>query len=268
MSGPLHVAVLLCAGLTAGCWLLSIVTRNYSQVDRLWSLAPPLYALWFARCAGFDDARLDLMAALVTLWGARLTYNFARKGGYRPGNEDYRWLVVRRQVGPVGFQLLNATFIAPFQNALLLLIVLPAARALDHRGAPLGPLDALATLGFLLFLAGEVTADQQQWRFQSEKHALQSRGEAVAAEFVTTGLFRFSRHPNFFCEMAIWWSFSLFSLAAGAGLLDVAMLGAPILTLLFQGSTSLTERISVEKYPAYADYQRTTSRLLPLPPAG
>jgi steroid 5-alpha reductase family enzyme len=268
MSGlsPLHVAVLLCAALTAGTWLLSLVTRNYSQVDRLWSIAPPVYAIWFAWCAGFGDARLDLMAVLVTVWGARLTYNFARKGGYRRGSEDYRWEVVRKQVGPVGFQLLNATFIAPFQNALLLLIVLPSARALDHRGTPLGPLDALAAAGFVLFLAGEVVADQQQWRFQTDKHARKARGEPVAAEFLTEGLFRSSRHPNFFCEMAIWWSFALFSLAVGAGPLDVAMLGAPVLTLLFQGSTSLTERITLEKYPAYADYQRTTSRLVPLPP--
>jgi steroid 5-alpha reductase family enzyme len=110
-------------------------------------------------------------------------------------------------------------------------------------------------------------ADEQQWRFHAAKHARKARGETVTAEFLTAGLFRYSRHPNFFCEMAIWWSFSLFSLAAGSGLFDVAMLGPFVLTLLFQGSTSLTEQISLEKYPVYADYQRTTSRLLPLPPA-
>lgn len=263
---PLEVAALACAVFTAGCWLLSIVTRNYSQVDRFWSIAPPLYVTWFAAQAGFRDARLDLMAALTVLWGARLTYNFARKGGYRPGSEDYRWEAVRRQIGPVGFQLLNATFIAPFQNVLLFLITLPAARAFDHRGTPLGPLDLAAVAAFLAFLAGETVADQQQWRFQEEKRARRERGEPVAAGFLTTGLFRWSRHPNFFCEMALWWSFSVFAIAAGAGVVDVAMLGAPILTLLFQGSTSLTERLSVEKYPSYAEYQATTSRIVPWPP--
>jgi len=262
---PLHVAVIACAVLSAGCWIVSVVTRNYSQVDRLWSIAPPLYVGWFAASAGLGDARLDLMAALALLWGARLTYNFARKGGYRAGSEDYRWEAVRRRVGPVGFQILNATFLAPLQNVLLLLLALPAARALERRGAPLGALDAAAAAGFLVFLAGEAVADEQQWRFQRDKRARRARGEVADGEFVTSGLFRWSRHPNFFCEMALWWSFSLFSLAAGAGVADVAMLGAPLLTLLFQASTALTERLSLEKYPEYAAYQARTSRILPLP---
>jgi steroid 5-alpha reductase family enzyme len=264
---PLHVAVLACAALSFGAWLLSVVTRNYSQVDRLWSLAPPLYVGWFAVQAGLSDARLDVMAVLVTLWGARLTYNFARKGGYRPGSEDYRWEAVRRQLGPVGFQVLNATFVAPGQNVLLLLISLPAARAFEARGKPLGALDIVAAAAFLVFLAGETVADQEQWRFQSDKRARRERGDPLTREFLDTGLFGWSRHPNFFCEMGLWWSFSLFSLAAGAPLLDPALAGAPLLTLLFQGSTALTERLSLEKYPSYSDYQRRTSRFIPWPPS-
>lgn len=265
-SSPLHLAVLGCATLAAACWLVSIVTRNYSQVDRLWSIVPPLYVAWFAAQAGFRDARLDVMAALAALWGARLTYNFARKGGYQWQSEDYRWETMRRRLGPVGFQLFNITFIAPFQNALLLLLALPAWVALEHRATPFGALDAAATGAFLLFFAGEVVADEQQWRFQSDKHARKARGEAVRAEFLTTGLFRYSRHPNFFCEMALWWSFYLFAVAAAGRALDVSMAGPAILTLLFQGSTNLTERLSLEKYPAYAEYQATTSRLIPMPP--
>src|SRR5579862_5691311 len=121
---PLQTAAFACAGVAALAWLVSIATRNYSQVDRLWSILPPLYVAFFAAQAGFRDPRLDLMAALTALWGARLTYNFARKGGYRRGSEDYRWPVLRKRLGPVGFQLLNATFIAPYQNLLLLLIAL------------------------------------------------------------------------------------------------------------------------------------------------
>lgn len=262
----LHHAVIACAAFAAACWILSLVTRNHSWVDRFWSLAPPIYVALFAAQAGFADARLDVMAVLAALWGARLTYNFARKGGYRPGGEDYRWAVVRGQMAPAAFQLFNLTFIASFQNALLLLLALPAWVALERRGAALGAIDAAATALFLVFLAGETVADQQQWRFQSDKYARKARGEAVAAEFLTTGLFRWSRHPNFFCEMALWWSFYLFSVAAGGGTLNVTILGAVILTALFQGSTNLTERLSREKYPAYAEYQKTTSRLIPMPP--
>jgi steroid 5-alpha reductase family enzyme len=261
---PLVSAIVLCAFFVVLCWGISIATGNYSQVDRLWSIAPPIYVGWFAAQARFRDARLDLMLALAVLWGARLTYNFARKGGYRAGSEDYRWPRLRARLGPAGFQLFNATFIAPFQNAQLLLIALPAWVALERR-APLGPLDVAIAGAFLVLLAGETIADQQQWRFQEAKRERRARGE-TGPEFLTTGLFRYSRHPNFFCEQAMWWTFYLFSVAAGGGWLNPSLAGPVLLTLLFQGSTAFTERMSLEKYPAYAEYQRTTSRLWPWPP--
>ncbi len=267
---PLQCAELACALLAALCWLTSVLTGNCSQVDRLWSLAPPGYVIWFAARAGFRDPRLDTMAVLTALWGARLTYNFARKGGYRAGSEDYRWPVLRKRFGPVLFQLFNATFIASYQNVLLFLIALPAWAAFERRATPFGVIDAAATAGFLVFLAGETVADEQQWRFQAAKHARRARGELVAGagsgEFLTKGLFAWSRHPNFFCEQAMWWMLYLFSVGAGAGWLNATIAGAVLLTLLFQGSTTFTERLSLEKYPSYAAYQRTTSRLLPLPP--
>jgi steroid 5-alpha reductase family enzyme len=265
---PLHVAALACAALALLCWVASIVTGNVSQVDRLWSIAPPIYVVWFASRAGFRDARLDVMAVLTALWGARLTYNFARKGGYRRGGEDYRWPVMRARLGPVLFQVFNATFVAPYQNVLLLLLALPAWAALRRAGTPFGVLDAVATAAFVVFLAGETIADEQQWRFQSDKQARRARGETVHADFLTMGLFAWSRHPNFFCEQGMWWTIYLFSVAAGAGWLNPTIAGTVLLTLLFQGSTSLTESLSLEKYPSYADYQRTTSRLVPWPRRG
>jgi len=262
-TDPLVTAAWTAAALAALCWILSIVTKEYSWVDRLWSIAPVLYAVHFAHFARYQDARLNLMAILVTLWGVRLTYNFARKGGYQRGGEDYRWEEIQKRIGPVWFQVLNATFLAPAQNVLLLLIVVPSYAAYQHGGEPLNRLDYAAAALFLLFLVGETVADEQQWRFHQNKRAAQERGDDPEAEFLTTGLFRYSRHPNFFCEQAMWWVYYLFSVAAGAAWLNWTIVGAMLLTLLFQGSTALTEQISVGKYPAYARYQRATSRLIP-----
>lgn len=94
MPFPLATAVWVAATLAALCLALSIVTREYSWVDRLWSIAPVLYVAWFAATAGRIDARLVLLTLLVALWGVRLTYDFWRKGGYRRGGEDYRWSVL------------------------------------------------------------------------------------------------------------------------------------------------------------------------------
>lgn len=264
-TDPLVAAFVACAALAVGCWIASLLTKNYSQVDRLWSVLPVLYVFHFGAHSGFSEVRLVIMTLLALLWGARLTYNYARKGGYRAGSEDYRWPELRKRLGPLGFQLLNATFVAPFQNVLLLLLAVPAYVA-ARNPQPLGPLDLLATVAFLSFWTGEAVADEQQWRFQSRKHARQDRGGRVSEEFLTTGLFRYSRHPNFFCEQGMWWSFYLFAVAAGGDWLDWTLAGPVLLTLVFQGSTHLTEEMSVRKYPTYAHYQKTTSRFLPLPP--
>lgn len=110
---PYGAALDLCIVLAAAIWLLSVITREVSWVDRAWSICPAIYCLMVAYVVGFDSARVNLMTTLVVLWSVRLTFNFVRKGGYRKGGEDYRWDVVRKQMGPVGFQLLNIVFIAP-----------------------------------------------------------------------------------------------------------------------------------------------------------
>ena len=178
-------------------WVASLITRDYSWVDRIWSIVPIVYVAAFWAATGFTDPRLTIMTVLVALWGARLTFNFARKGGYN-GVEDYRWPILRARMSPGQFQVFNLLFIVIFQNALLLLISLPALVAFQHQAVPVGMLDlALAAL-FLALLIGEFVADQQQWNFQKQKAAAIAAGEEPAERFVTTGLWRFSRHPNFF----------------------------------------------------------------------
>ena len=255
------------AGVAFTCWLLSVLTREYSWVDRIWSIVPAVYVAEFAAAADWADARLNVMTVLTVLWGARLTFNYARKGGYAPGGEDYRWAVLRARMSPAAYQAFNLLFIAGYQNLLLWLIALPAWMAWTHRGTPLGWLDAVAAIGFLGLLAGEFVADEQQWRFHQAKAARRAAGVPEALGFLDTGMWAWSRHPNFFCEQGQWWVLYLFGVAAGAPWLNVTLVGAVLLTLLFHGSTNFTEAITAQKYPAYADYQRRTSRLLPWPPS-
>ncbi|MCR2819784.1 DUF1295 domain-containing protein [Microbacterium sp. zg.Y1090] len=269
---PVLLVLLLAAVTSAACWILSLVTKDTSWVDRIWSIVPIAYTWIFAIAvitSGGDAARSVLMAALVTLWGARLTFNFARKGGYS-GMEDYRWAILRRRMSPVQFQLFNLFFIVLYQNALLVLISLPALMAWEHPTPLTGWDIALAAL-FLAFLVGETVADQEQWDFhQAKKRA----GGTLEPGFAMTGLFRLSRHPNFFFEQAQWWVFyfigAVAAVSAGlgfwGGLINPTIVGAVLLTVLFIGSTIFTESISSSKYPAYADYQRRTSMLVPLPP--
>ena len=260
----LQISAGLCVVAILTCWLLSVVTQEHSWTDRAWSILPPVY-LWVfavtAMSAGSADPRLVVMAVLGTLWGVRLTLNFARKGGYRPGGEDYRWAWLRHRMTPGRFAVFNLVFIAGYQNVLLLLIALPAWTVVRQPGG-FGVAEAVLTGLFLLCLAGETLADQQQWRFQQARHA-RVRAGLDDPGFVRTGLFAVSRHPNYFFEIAQWWLIAGFGALAAGGWLQPGSLGAVLLTLLFVGSIAITERISRSRHPAYPAYQRQVWPLLP-----
>jgi steroid 5-alpha reductase family enzyme len=245
-------------------WIASLITHDHSWVDRIWSIVPVVYIWIFAAGAGLTNVRLDVMALLVTLWGARLTFNFARKGGYS-GVEDYRWAVLRARMPRWQFELFNLFFIVLYQNAILLLITLPAFTAWQNRDTGFGALDVVLTVLFLALLTGETVADQQQWNFHAWKKAETDAGREPNPRFLQTGLWRFSRHPNFFFEQSQWWVIFFFGTVAAGSVLQWTVLGAFLLSMLFIGSTVFTESITRSKYPEYADYQARVSPIIPFP---
>ncbi len=257
----------IAAGVSLFTWVASLLTGDHSWVDRIWSIVPVVYVAVFWAGTGFTDPRLTIMTVLVALWGARLTFNFARKGGYS-GVEDYRWPILRERMTAGQFHIFNLLFIVIFQNALLLLISLPAFIAFENQSVPVGPLDLTLAALFLAFLIGEFVADQQQWNFHQTKKAAIAAGHEPAQQFVTTGLWRLSRHPNFFFEQAQWWVLYAMGAAALGAALHWTIIGPILLTALFIGSTRFTEEITLSKYPEYAEYQSRTSMLVPWIPRG
>lgn len=266
LADPLVVVGVIAWTVAMASFVAGWITDDYSWVDRVWSIAPAVY-VWIYAVMAWPDPRLIVMAALVTLWGARLTYNFARKGGYG-AMEDYRWVEVRKRItAPLAWQAFNLLFISVYQNLLFVLFTLPAYWAWRMRGEAAGIGDAVIAALFIVSLVFETAADQQQWNFYAARAEARAGKRPLEGDlargFLTSGLFRYSRHPNFFFEQANWWIFYLFAVAASGQWLSLAGLGALLLTLLFQGSTALTERISASKYPAYAEYRKTTSRIIP-----
>lgn len=274
-SETLSTLLIIAACSAAYCFIVGEITRNNSQMDKLWSILPAVYA-WVVAFKGGFDARLVVMAVLVTVWGARLTFNFALKGAYTwkfwTGEEDYRWpwLRARKEFQPRWkWVIFNFLFISIYQNLLVLLTTLPAVAAMGS-SLPFGWLDALAAVLMAGFIAYEAIADVQQWRFQSTKWGMIKSGKKLEdlpapynRGFNTSGLWRFSRHPNYLGEQCIWVSFYLFSVAAGAGIINWTICGAVLLILLFLGSSTLGEYISKSKYPEYAEYVKKVNRFIP-----
>ena len=99
-------------------FLVSEINKNYSQVDRVWSILPTIYnvhyAIW-ARLNGMPTRRVDNVMAFSMLWSLRLTFNYWRRGGYQVGSEDYRWQIIKKYIGGPAFFLLNVVFISTLQ---------------------------------------------------------------------------------------------------------------------------------------------------------
>ena len=271
----LRVLLAICGGSALFCFVVGELTGNNSQMDKLWSLLPIAYVWVIAAKAGMP-ARLVVMACLVTLWGARLTFNFARKGAYRlkfwEGEEDYRWAVLRarKEFQPRWkWMIFNLLFISVYQNALVLMTTFPAL-VLMSAGTTFGWMDCVAAALMLGFIVYETVADAQQWRFQTAKWKMINAGaklEELPAPyckgFNTVGLWGVSRHPNYFAEQAIWCCFYLFSIAGGIGIINWSLIGALLLIVLFQGSSAFAEEISSAKYPEYERYCRQVSKFFP-----
>ncbi len=264
------------AGCSAAfCFIVGEATGNNSQMDKLWSLLPIAYT-WVIAVKGGMNARLVVMAILATVWGIRLTVNFARKGAYSlrfwEGTEDYRWAIVRS--GPAfkkrwAWTLFDLGFICIYQNALVLMTTFPALVAMKS-DAPFGWIDCVAAALMLGFIIWETVADEQQWAFQTKKWAMINEGKKLEElpapynkGFNTTGLWGRSRHPNYFGEQSIWASFYLFSIGAGTGIINWSIIGALLLIVLFQGSSALAEEISGGKYPEYEKYCSSVPRFFP-----
>eukprot|EP00967_Tisochrysis_lutea_P046935 scaffold57111_cov31-Tisochrysis_lutea.AAC.4 len=212
--------------LVCSVWLYSLRTLGWaghsdsSIVDRLWSITPVI-ACWDWLLSMNQQAegwpRVLIMTLLCTAWGVRLTANFALKGGFS-GGEDHRWSVLRDWFGAnngrlsFSWEAFNLLFICSAQQLIILAFTSPAAAAMLTADRPLNGLDFLATILFILLLIGETVADAQMFAFQTEKYRrikanIPLQGTRYEAGFIQSGLWSLSRHPNYFCEVSMWWTF-------------------------------------------------------------
>ena len=274
----LLILLIICGSSALYCFVVGEIARNNSQMDKLWSILPIAYAWVICEKDGFS-LRTIIIAIIVTIWGVRLTINFARKGAYSikfwEGEEDYRWSILRKKKflnTRFGWGLFDLFFISIYQNALVLAMTLPALMVMGSP-ANFGVFDAIAIITSLGCITIELIADEQQWKFHETKKKLLKEGKQLSElpepynkGFNTTGLWGYSRHPNYFGEQGLWICLYLFVIAAGATTYYVfswTMFGPLFIVLLFLGSSSFGEGISNGKYPEYKYYLATVSKYIP-----
>lgn len=276
----LNVLIIICLSSISYCFIVGEITNNNSQMDKLWSLLPIAYT-WVIAIMGGMDIRLIIYASIVTLWGIRLTFNFARKGAYKlkfwEGEEDYRWAILRENSvlkNRFVWSMFDLFFISIYQNLLILAMTLPALACVGSSSVPFGLFDYIASGSALLFLIIETIADEQQWAFHQNKKKLLNQGKSLeelpypySLGFNTHGLWRVMRHPNYLGEQGIWVCLYIFTIGAGVchyAIFNWTLFGPMLIILLFMGSSTLGENISSNKYPKYKDYQSKVFKYLPL----
>jgi steroid 5-alpha reductase family enzyme len=248
------------AGFTAAAmlalWLVSLRLRNASIVDVYWGPGfAAIAALSFA-LAEAPGPRAALLLAMASLWGLRLGAFLAWRS--RGRGEDLRYAAMRRRHGE-RFGRVSLYTVFALQAALMWVISLPLQLAALRPGAaPLGALDALGVALAATGLFFEAVGDWQLARFKADP---QNRGRVM-----DRGLWRYTRHPNYFGDSLVWWG--LFAVAAStpAGPWTVASPALLTFLLLRVSGVPLLERSLARTRLGYRDYVERTSAFLPLPP--
>lgn len=238
-----------------GLWLLSLRLRDVSLVDLFWG---PGFALvgWVELWrVGEPTPRRLLVAVLLTLWAARLAGYLAWRNLGR--GEDPRYAAMRARGGP-GWWWKSLFVVFGLQGVLIGVVSLPvqALMLLPGPGA-LGPLDLLGALVCLAGVAFEGVGDLQLARFKADPS---NRGKVM-----DRGLWRYTRHPNYFGDFLVWWG--LFLACASTPWAVLGAVGPAVMTwlLLRVSGVALLEQ-SMSARPGYADYVARTSAFFPRPP--
>ena len=271
------VTAAVVAGAVMGLgWLASLRLRDASIVDPLWPTAfvALAWAVWGVHRDGFAEGRAWLILGMVTVWGARLALHLAARKWGEP--EDYRYAAMRRRRQRFGLWSLPMVF--GLQAALVAVVSLPVQAAIGTSGgfwrigrgggetghttvagggfADLGVLQWVGCAVWAVGFVFESVADHQLRRFRA--------GDANRAAVLDTGLWRYSRHPNYFGDCLVWWGIYL----AAATTPWWTVVGPILMTVLLVrvSGVRLLERTIGERRPGYADYVRRTSAFIPRPP--
>ncbi|PWR19474.1 DUF1295 domain-containing protein [Zavarzinia aquatilis] len=244
---------------TVSIFVFSRRHGNSSVYDPYWSVIPPLLALYWWGTGGavaVDPWRALCVLLLVFLWAIRLTANWAVHWGGM-SHEDWRYPLVRQRAGKAAI-LADFAGIHLFPTVQVFLGCLPVYAVMTRGGAPFGLLDMLAVVVTLSAIAIETIADLQL-------HAFIARRKPGG--FIRHGLWAWSRHPNYFGELAFWWGLMLFGLAAAPADWWWIIPGALAMTAMFTlASIPFMDQRSLERREGYGDYMRKVSALVPWPP--
>lgn len=236
-------------------FIFSLAFKNSSLYDAYWSVIPPFMLLyWFTVYAIMNETIVLWYSIVVCFWAIRLTYNWA-KGWTGLGHEDWRYKMLREK-NPALYPVTNFFGIHLFPTVMVFLGMLPVLDTISGSYIYY-PVFFLGVLCCLIAVVVEFMADEQMRKFKRT---------AKPGEFIETGLWKYSRHPNYFGEIFFW--FGLWVMALGCWLPSIwTGIGWLAMLLMFVfASIPMMEEKNKKNKPGYGDYISRVSMLIPWPP--
>ncbi|KPK83510.1 MAG: hypothetical protein AMS27_12645 [Bacteroides sp. SM23_62_1] len=252
---PIIITIILDIFATLIIFLFSVGFNNSSFYDPYWSIAPSVI-LFFWICAGSGSERnlyrTGLIMILVIIWSVRLTWNWIRRwDGMK--HEDWRYMNFRKQYGKY-YWFISFLGIHLFPTLVVLVACLPAYPSLTSMPEPLNMIDIIAALVTFTAIVIETIADRQLRKFLLKKEQ---------QPFLKKGLWKYSRHPNYFGEVLFWLGLFLFSLNSDT-VTWWTLPGPVLMVLLFVFiSIPMIDRRMLERKQGYDEYYRATSAIVP-----
>ena len=240
-------------GFLTALWLISVVIKNASIIDSFWGIGYIILVYFYQSQAKSFDLANWLLVSLVTVWGLRLSiYLMIRNSGK---GEDFRYQEFRRKYGPHRYWWVSFFQVYLLQGVLLSMVSLPLLGALFTNNNS-GTSIAFIIIGLVVWLIGfvfETIGDYQLSNFKRQ---------GKPGELLSSGLWRYTRHPNYFGDAVVWWGFGLFSIANG---LYLPLLGSLLMTVLLMrvSGVTLLESTLIESKSGYLEYIQRTSSFFP-----
>ncbi len=256
---PTVTALVVAAGAAAAVmvltWVASLVRHDASLVDRVWGFGFVVVALAVAHAVDGNDDRQWFLFGMTALWGLRLSiYLTWRNWG---NGEDFRYQSMRKRHG-ARFPWVSLVTVFGVQAALMWIVALPVSLGQVPDEPGIGVIAGVGVALWALGLLFETVGDLQLARFKSDP--------ANKGQVMDRGLWRYTRHPNYFGDACVWWGIAL--VAAESGLGAIGIIGAVVMTVLLRrvSGVTLLERSLHKRRPGYAEYVARTSPFVPRPP--
>ena len=233
----------------------SCLLDNASMFDPWWSVLPAAAAVWLScgATAGVPTLRIILVLVTVWVWAVRLTLNWIR-GWAGLHHEDWRYLDLYTK-GPKYLMSLSA--VRFFPTFIVFLVSVPMVPALVWGHNRVSALDWIALALGLSAAAMQLIADEQMRAFRRQKQS---------GAVMDRGLWRYSRHPNYFGEVLLWWSIWLFALSADPAWWWTVVGPIAVTVMMLAASIPMLDERSRARRPEFEAYAKTTSAFVPWPP--